>query len=139
MGRPKAPKRLLRILLPKKPRAQKRLPRRSRPQRRLPNLLPRKLHQPRRPHLPKRLLFPNSPDVVVSRESAHTSTKRPELSSALSSRTLSVTPSPTPNTPSARPSPLSTLSTLSSVKAAPFTASADDRYHLFRIDHFCVN
>merc|ERR1712166_1324038 len=78
-------------------------------------------------------LFADSPDVVVPRESAHTSTKRPELSSALSSRTLSVTQSPTPNTPSARPS------TLSSVKAAPFTASADDRYHLFRIDHFCVN
>merc|ERR1712166_1222859 len=84
-------------------------------------------------------LFADSPDVVVSRESAHTSTKRPELSSALSSRTLSVTQSPTPNTLSARPSPLSTSSTLSSVKAAPFTASADDRYHLFRIDHFCVN
>merc|ERR1739838_500898 len=84
-------------------------------------------------------LSADSPDVVGSRELAPTSTKRPELSSALSSRTLSVTQSPTPNTPSARPSPLSTSSTLSSVKAAPFTASADDRYHLFRIDHFCVN
>merc|ERR1712166_233667 len=41
-------------------------------------------------------LFADSPDVVVSRESAPTSTKRPELSPALSSRTLSVTQSPTP-------------------------------------------
>merc|ERR1712166_535620 len=67
--------------------------------------------------------------VVVSSVSSPTSTKKPAVSSALSSRTLSVTPSPTPNTPRGRPSPLSMSSTLLSAKAAPFTVSADERFH----------
>merc|ERR1712070_549721 len=64
--------------------------------------------------------------VVVSRESPPTSTRRPAPSSAPSWRTSSVTPSPTLNTPRERPSPLSTLSTLSRDRAAPSTASAAD-------------
>merc|ERR1712070_1002430 len=72
------------------------------------------------------LLSADSPAVVVSSASAPTSTRRPALSSAASSRTLSVTQSPTPNTPRERPSPLSTLSTLSRDRAAPSTASAAD-------------
>merc|ERR1711990_669013 len=72
-------------------------------------------------------LFADSPVVVVSRESALTSTKRPALSSAHSWRTLSATPLPTLNTPRERPSPLSTLSTLSRDKAAPSTVSVADQ------------
>ena len=45
------------------------------------------------------------------------------VSSRPSSRVSSVTPSPTPSTPSARPSPPSTLSTLSSARAVPSTVS----------------
>merc|ERR1712025_519034 len=71
-------------------------------------------------------LSADSPVVVVSRESPPTSTRRPVPSSAPSWRTLSVTPSPTPSTPRERPSPLSTLSTLSRDRAAPSTASAAD-------------
>merc|ERR1712070_928283 len=72
-------------------------------------------------------LSADSPVVVVSRESPPTSTRRPVPSSAASSRTLSVTPSPTPNTPRERPSPLSTLSTLSRDRAAPSTVSVADQ------------
>merc|ERR1711990_99365 len=68
--------------------------------------------------------------AVVSSASAPTSMRRPALSSAASSRTLSVTQSPTPNTPRERPSPLSTLSTLSRDRAAPSTASAADPSNL---------
>merc|ERR1712226_1058063 len=70
------------------------------------------------------LLSADWQEEVVSRESALTSTRRPALSSAPSSRTLSATPLSTPNTPRERPSPLSTLSTLSRDRAEPSTASA---------------
>merc|ERR1711971_1374822 len=52
--------------------------------------------------------------------------ERPALSSAPSSRTLSATPSSTPNTPRERPSPLSTSSTLLRDRAEPSTVSADE-------------
>merc|ERR1712087_709848 len=71
-------------------------------------------------------LSEDSPAVVVSRESPATSMRRPALFSDPSSRTLSVTQSPTLNTPRERPSPLSTLSMLSRDKAALSTASAAD-------------
>merc|ERR1712013_649420 len=64
---------------------------------------------------------------VASRESPPTSTRRLAPSSAASSRTLSATPLCTPNTPRERPSPLSTLSTLSRDRAAPSTVSADEQ------------
>merc|ERR1712010_312681 len=63
---------------------------------------------------------------VESSASLLTSTKRPALSSAASSRTLSVTPLSTPNTLRERPSLLSTLSTLSSVREELSTVSADE-------------
>merc|ERR1719216_695623 len=64
---------------------------------------------------------------VASSASPPTSTRRPVLSSAPSSRTLSATPLCTPNTPRERPSPLSTLSTLSRDRAEPSTVSADEQ------------
>merc|ERR1712014_129136 len=70
------------------------------------------------------LLSADSQEEVASRESPPTSTRRPALFSDPSSRTLSATPLSTPNTPRERPSPLSTSSTLSSVRAEPSTASA---------------
>merc|ERR1712100_839047 len=73
-------------------------------------------------------LSADSPVVVVSRESPPTSTRRPAPSSAPSWRTSSATQLPTLNTPRERPSPLSTLSTLSRDKAAPSTTSAAECY-----------
>merc|ERR1719442_243927 len=73
----------------------------------------------------------DSPEEVVSRESAHSSTTRPELSSEVSSRTSSRIPSPTPNTPRERPSPPSMSSTLSRDKERPFTVSVDERLDIF--------
>merc|ERR1739844_55867 len=70
------------------------------------------------------LLSADWPAEVASSASPPTSTRRPVLSSAPSSRTLSVTPSSTPSTPRERPSPPSTLSTPSSARDAPSTASA---------------
>merc|ERR1712051_448348 len=70
------------------------------------------------------LLSADWQEEVVLRESALTSTRRPALSSAPSSRTLPATPLSTLNTPRERPSPLSTLSTLSRDRAEPSTASA---------------
>merc|ERR1711981_617404 len=55
----------------------------------------------------------DSPEEVVSRESALSSMTRPELFSEASSRTLSETQSPTLNTPRERPSPPSMSSMLS--------------------------
>merc|ERR1711957_135494 len=66
----------------------------------------------------------DSPEEVVSRESALTSTRRPDPSSEASSRTSSEIPSPTPNTPAERPSPPSTSSTLSRDREEPSTDSA---------------
>merc|ERR1711898_39509 len=57
-------------------------------------------------------LSEDSPEEVVSRESAPSSMTRPELSSEVSSRTSSGTPSPTPSTPRERPSPPSMSSML---------------------------
>merc|ERR1712167_199814 len=71
-------------------------------------------------------LSADSPEEVVSRESALTSTRRPDPSSEPSSRTSSVTPSPTPNTPAGRPSPLSMSSTLSRDREEPSTVSVDE-------------
>merc|ERR1711981_380977 len=75
-------------------------------------------------------LSADSPEEVVSRESALTSTRRPDPSSEPSSRTSSVTPSPTPNTPAGRPSPLSMSSTPSRDKAEPSTDSVDEELSL---------
>merc|ERR1712139_599830 len=55
----------------------------------------------------------DSPEEVVSRESAPSSMMRPELSSRPSSRTSSETQSPTLSTPRERPSPPSMSSMLS--------------------------
>merc|ERR1712097_77724 len=65
----------------------------------------------------------DSPEEVVSRESAPSSMMRPDLSSRASSRTSSETQSPTLSTPRERPSPLSTSSMLSRDKAEPSTDS----------------
>merc|ERR1739844_619975 len=73
------------------------------------------------------LLSADSHAEVASSASPLTSMRRPALSSAASSRTLSATPSCTPNTPRERPSPLSTLSTLLSARAEPSTVSADEQ------------
>merc|ERR1712113_790979 len=73
------------------------------------------------------LLSADWPEEVASRESPPTSMRRLALSSAPSSRTLFATPSSTPNTPRERPSPLSTLSTLSRDRAEPSTVSADEQ------------
>merc|ERR1711934_632068 len=70
------------------------------------------------------LLSADWPEEVASSVSPPTSTRRPALSSAPSSRTSSATPLSTPSTPRERPSPLSTLSTPSSVREEPSTASA---------------
>merc|ERR1711871_1343809 len=67
----------------------------------------------------------DSPDEVVSRESAPSSTTRPELSSEASS-TLSRTPLPTPSTPRERLSPPLMSSTPSRDKAEPSTVSVDE-------------
>merc|ERR1712086_679042 len=64
-------------------------------------------------------LSADSPEEVVSRESALTSMRRPDPSS----RTLSVTPSPTPNTPAGRPSLPLMSSTPSRDREEPFTVS----------------
>merc|ERR1712199_27062 len=79
-------------------------------------------------------LFADSPEEVVSRESALTSTRRPDPSSELSSRTSSETPSPTLNTPAERPSLLSMLSTLSRDRAEPSTDSVDEHSTCFNVD-----
>merc|ERR1711935_515254 len=50
-------------------------------------------------------LSEDSPEEVESRESAHSSMTRPELSSDISSRTSSETQSPTLSPPRERPSP----------------------------------
>merc|ERR1711920_1136332 len=65
----------------------------------------------------------DSPEEVVSRESAPSSMTRPELSSRPSSRMSSETQSPTLSTPRERPSPLSMSSMLSRDKAEPSTVS----------------
>merc|ERR1739844_657283 len=70
------------------------------------------------------LLSADWPEEVASSVSPPTSTRRPALSSAPSSRTSSATPLSTPSTPRERPSPPSTLSTPSSARDAPSTASA---------------
>merc|ERR1711970_1656736 len=59
----------------------------------------------------------DSPEEVVSRESAPSSMMRPELSSRPSSRMSSRIQSPTLNTPRERPSPLSMSSMVSRDKA----------------------
>merc|ERR1740139_175043 len=71
--------------------------------------------------------------AVVSRGSAHTSMRRPAPSLEDSSRTWSVTPSPTPNTPAGRPSPLLMSSTPSRDKEEPFTDSADEECRSWRL------
>merc|ERR1712150_80538 len=65
----------------------------------------------------------DSPEEVVSRESAPSSMMRPELSSRPSSRMSSRIQSPTLNTPRERLSPLSTSSMLSRDKAEPSMVS----------------
>merc|ERR1712139_22741 len=65
----------------------------------------------------------DSPEEVVSRESALSSMMKPELSSSHSSRTSSEIQSPTLNTPRERPSPPSMSSMLSRDKAEPSTVS----------------
>merc|ERR1739841_352628 len=65
----------------------------------------------------------DSPEEVVSRESALSSMTRPELSSSHSSRTSSETQSPTLSTPRERLSPPSMSSMLSRDKAEPSTVS----------------
>merc|ERR1712147_432109 len=73
----------------------------------------------------------DSPEEVVSRESPPPSTRRPEVSSRPSSRTSSVTPSPTLSTPRERPSPPSTSSMLSRDRAEPSTVSADEHFECY--------
>ena len=65
----------------------------------------------------------DSPEEVVSRESALSSMTRPELSSEASSRTLSRTPSPTLSTPRERLLPPLMSSTPSRDKAELYTGS----------------
>merc|ERR1711990_550607 len=65
----------------------------------------------------------DSPEEVVSRESAPSSMMRPDLSSSHSSRTSSETQSPTLSTPRERPSPPSMSSMLSRDKAEPSMVS----------------
>merc|ERR1711920_348159 len=65
----------------------------------------------------------DSPEEVVSRESALSSMTRPDPSSRASSRTSSEIQSPTLNTPRERPSPPSMSSMLSRDKAEPSTVS----------------
>merc|ERR1712007_409628 len=72
-------------------------------------------------------LSEDSPEEVVSRESAPSSMMRPELSSRPSSRTSSETQSPTPSTPRERPSPPSMSSMLLRDKAEPSTVSVDEQ------------
>merc|ERR1712071_627756 len=71
-------------------------------------------------------LSEDSPEEVESRESAPSSMTRPELSSDLSSRTLSEIPYATPSTPRERPSPPSMSSMLLRDKEEPFTVSEDE-------------
>ena len=73
--------------------------------------------------------------VVVLSVSRLWSTKKPVVSSRPSSNLLSVTPSPTPNTPSVRPSPRWTWSTPSSAKAVPCTVSV---VRLLLIGWYCL-
>merc|ERR1712070_269894 len=68
----------------------------------------------------------DSPEEVVSRESALSSMTRPDQSSRASSRTSSETQSPTLNTPRERPSPPSMSSMLSRDKAEPSMVSVDE-------------
>merc|ERR1712226_1008161 len=75
----------------------------------------------------------DSPEEVVSRESAPSSMMRPELSSRPSSRTSSETQSPTLSAPRERPSPPSMSSMLLRDKAEPSTVSVVElfvTYHL---------
>merc|ERR1712167_407067 len=69
----------------------------------------------------------DSPEEVVSRESALSSMTRPDLFSEASSRTSSETQSPTLSMPRERPSPPSMSSMLSRDKAEPSTVSEDER------------
>merc|ERR1712194_241532 len=71
----------------------------------------------------------DSPEEVVSRESALSSMTRPDLFSEASSRTSSEIQSPTLSTPRERPSPPSTSSMLSRDKVEPSTVSEDERCH----------
>merc|ERR1712195_178115 len=71
-------------------------------------------------------LSEDSPEEVESRESAPSSMTRPDLYSEASSRTSSVTQSPTPSTPRERLSPPSMSSTLLRDKEEPFTVSVDE-------------
>merc|ERR1712139_483708 len=73
----------------------------------------------------------DSPEEVVSRESALSSMTRPEPSSRPSSRTSSETQSPTPSTPEERLSPLSMLSMHSRDKAEPSMVSVDEQFVTF--------
>merc|ERR1712007_381777 len=68
----------------------------------------------------------DSPEEVVSRESALSSMTRPDPSSRASSRTSSETQSPTLSTPRERPSPPSMSSMLSRDKAEPSMVSVVD-------------
>merc|ERR1711898_1730 len=70
----------------------------------------------------------DSPEEVVSRESAHSSMMKPELSSRPSSRTSSETQSPTLNTPEERLSLLSMLSMHSRDKAEPSMVSVVEKF-----------
>merc|ERR1712226_1199778 len=70
----------------------------------------------------------DSPEEVVSRESAPSSMTRPELSSRPSSRTSSETQSPTLSTPRERPSPPSMSSMLSRDKEEPSTVSVVEKF-----------
>merc|ERR1712085_228190 len=70
----------------------------------------------------------DSPEEVESRESAPSSMTRPDLFSEASSRTSSVTQSPTLSTPRERLSPPSMSSTLLRDKAEPFTVSEDELF-----------
>merc|ERR1712097_37020 len=68
----------------------------------------------------------DSPEEVVSRESAPSSMMRPELFSRASSKTSSETQSPTLSMPRERPSPHSMSSMLSRDKAEPSMVSVDE-------------
>merc|ERR1711920_1081252 len=80
----------------------------------------------------------DSPEEVVSRESAPSSMMRPDLSSSHSSRASSETQSPTLSTPRERPSPPSMSSMLSRDKAEPSMVSEAELL-LVSLCHFYYN
>merc|ERR1712139_251620 len=80
----------------------------------------------------------DSPEEVVSRESAHSSTMRPDLFSEASSRMSSETQLPTLSTPRERPSPPSMSSTLSRDKEEPSTVSEDELFDIFFTRHILL-